>query len=96
MFQEIQMIIHLNNFLLLLHLYFMDHLNYYYLEKSSKLIKIEGSKLSYECFNYPQLEKINFLLPDFIVIGKGEPLPGLVLRYLPEDPDFNEEIKMKL
>ena len=63
-------------------------------EESSKLIKIEGSKLSYECFNYPQLEKINFLLPDFIVIGKGEPLPGLVLRYLPEDPDFNEEIKI--
>ena len=54
---------------------------------------VDGAKLEYESFNYPQLEKINFLLPDYIIIGEGEQLPGILMRYLPKVPDFNEEIK---
>ena len=56
-------------------------------------IKINGASLEYESINYPQLEEINYLLPNYIVLAYNEPLPGLLLRYLPKDPNFNEEIK---
>ena len=61
-----------------------------------KDIKINGASLEYESINYPQLVEINYLLPNYIVLGYNEPLPGLLLRYLPKKPFFDEEIKVVL
>ena len=63
------------------------------MDNNVNLNEVDGAKLEYECFNYPQLKKINFLLPDYIIIAEGEQLPGILMRFLPKVPDFNEEIK---
>ena len=36
----------------------------------------------------PQLEEINFLLPDYIIISEGEVLPGLANCYINQEPNF--------
>ena len=57
------------------------------------LVKHERATIKYISYFYKQLENLSFLLPDYIVMGYNEPLPGILLRNLPKIPDLNEEIK---
>ena len=62
----------------------------------NKLTVLEGATLDYESILYPNLEKLKNLLPDYVTIGGGEQLPGLLLRYLPstsKEFDINQEIQ---
>ena len=62
----------------------------------NKLTVLEGATLDYESILYPNLEKIKFLLPDYVTLGGTEQLPGLMFRYLPANSnefDINQEIK---
>jgi len=37
---------------------------------------------------YPQLQDIDFLLPDYIILSEGEILPGLANSFITQEPDF--------
>ena len=50
--------------------------------------------INYYPYRFKRLELINFLLPNYIVLGHNEPLPGLRLRNLPKVPNLNENIKI--
>ena len=50
--------------------------------------------ISYYPYKYKKLELINFLLPNFIILGYNEPLPGLRLRNLPQTPNLNENLRI--
>ena len=64
--------------------------NFLSIKNKFDFIKIEGSKLQYELFEYPQLERIKSFLPDFVNLGSDEMLPGLFSGTLPYDPIGNE------
>ena len=44
--------------------------------------------LIYTLTEMPQLQEINFLLPDYIIISEGEVLPGLANCYINQEPNF--------
>ena len=57
------------------------------------LIGYHDAIMNYYVFNYPNLQYIKFLLPNNIILGYNEPLPGLILRSLPQIPNLNEHLK---
>ena len=60
----------------------------------NNLIKNGNASMKYYPFNYQSLQYIDFLLPNNIILGYNEPLPGLNLRSLPQIPKFNENLKI--
>jgi len=57
-------------------------------------IPYDNALISYHSYAYNKLEMINFLLPNYIILGYNEPLPGLRLRNLPPLPNLNENLKI--
>ena len=57
------------------------------------LIQNGQAVINYYPYNYPNLQYIKYLLPNYIILGYNEPLPGLSLRSLPKIPNINENIK---
>lgn len=55
---------------------------------------INGASIIYSCNGYKELEKIRFLLPNFVILGSQDSLPGLLLRFLPPKPIYNEPLKL--
>ena len=60
----------------------------------NNLLRFKEASVIYYPFNYKSLHYIDFLLPNFIILGGGEPLPGLNTRSLPMIPIFNENLKI--
>ena len=60
----------------------------------NNLFKNGNASMKYYPFNYQSLQYIDFLLPNNIILGYNEPLPGLNLRSLPQIPKFNENLKI--
>ena len=63
------------------------------LSNSKKLNYLPNGIIEYIPYKYPKLELIKFLFPLNIVLAYNEPLPGLLQRYLPENPNLNETLK---
>ena len=59
----------------------------------NNLLRYNKASMIYYPFNYQNLQYIDFLLPNFIILGYNEPLPGLNIRSLPQIPNFNENLK---
>lgn len=57
-------------------------------------IQYGNALISFYSYVYNKLELINFLLPNYIILGYNEPLPGLRLRNLPPLPNLNENLKI--
>ena len=53
-----------------------------------------NGKTNYLSFVYTPLEKIKFLLPDYVILADEEQLPGLLFRTLNKVPDLNKEIQL--
>ena len=49
--------------------------------------------MSYYSYLYPRLKLINYLMPNNIILGYNDPLPGLRERNLPQYPNVNENIR---
>ena len=63
---------------------------------TNKLVKYEGATCDYQGIQYPKLEGIKFLLPDYVVIGSKDQLPGLAMGILPQnDEEFQIEQDIK-
>ena len=63
------------------------------LSNSKKLNYLPNGIIEYIPYKYPKLELIKFLFPLNIILAYNEPLPGLLQRYLPENPNLNETLK---
>ena len=63
------------------------------LSNSKKLNYLTNGIIEYIPYKYPKLELIKFLFPLNIILAYNEPLPGLLQRYLPENPNLNETLK---
>ena len=63
------------------------------LSNSKKLNYLPNGIIEYIPYKYPKLELIKFLFPLNIILAYNEPLPGLLQRYLPENPNLNEALK---
>ena len=63
------------------------------LSNSKKLNYMPNGIIEYIPYKYPKLELIKFLFPLNIILAYNEPLPGLLQRYLPENPNLNETLK---
>ena len=63
------------------------------LSNSKKLNYLPNGIIEYIPYKYPKLELIKFLFPLNIILAYNEPLPGLLQRYLPENPNLNEKLK---
>ena len=60
---------------------------------ADKLIPINNIEMEYYSYKYPNLQLISFLMPNNIVLGNNDPLPGLNLRSLPQKPNINETLE---
>ena len=49
--------------------------------------------MSYYPYAYPRLKLINYLMPNNIILGYNDTLPGLRERKLPQFPNVNENIR---
>ena len=49
--------------------------------------------MSYYPYVYPRLKLINYLMPNNVILGYNDPLPGLRDRKLPQFPNVNENIR---
>jgi hypothetical protein len=56
--------------------------------------QIGGASIIYSCSIFKELEKIKFLLPNYVIVGPKDQLPGLLLTYLPKKPILNEPLKL--
>ena len=63
------------------------------LSNSKKLNYLPNGIIEYIPYKYPKLELIKFLFPLNIILAYNEPLPGLLQRFLPENPNLNETLK---
>ena len=54
----------------------------------------EGTLL-YSFSEFSELKNINFLLPDYVIIGEGEILPGLKNCIITDEPDFKELVQFE-
>ena len=63
------------------------------LSNSKKLNYMPNGIIEYIPYKYPKLELIKFLFPLNIILAYNEPLPGLLQRFLPENPNLNETLK---
>ena len=63
------------------------------LSNSKKLNYMPNGIIEYIPYKYPKLELIKFLFPLNIILAYNEPLPGLLQRFLPENPNLNEILK---
>ena len=60
---------------------------------SNTMIPINNTEMEYYSYKYPNLQLISFLMPNNIVLGNNDPLPGLNLRSLPQKPNINETLE---
>ena len=63
------------------------------LSNSKKLNYMPNGIIEYIPYKYPKLELIKFLFPLNIILAYNEPLPGLLQRFLPENPNLNDTLK---
>ena len=63
-------------------------------EEFNRFQKNEG-ELKYSYKEFPQLQDINFLLPDYIIISEGEILPGLAECFIGPEPNFENLVKFE-
>ena len=63
------------------------------LSNSKKLNYLPNGIIEYIPYKYPKLELIKFLFPLNIILAYNEPLPGLLQRFLPENPNLNDTLK---
>jgi hypothetical protein len=62
----------------------------------NSLVRYEGATCDYQGIQYPKLEGIKFLLPDYVVLGSKDKLPGLAMGNLPENDEnfqIDQDIK---
>ena len=61
------------------------------------LIKLQKDQgyISYTLAEFPILQDIDFLLPDYITLSEGEVLPGLANCYITQEPDFENLVKFE-
>ena len=79
------------------------------IEKEEKIIKgsprslfyrqnrnqsLEGA-LNYTFYEFPDLNKINFLLPDYVILAEGEYLPGLRNCIIGPKHNFNDTVQFE-
>ena len=60
----------------------------------NNLIEYVNALMNYYPYKYPRLQFIDFLLPNNIILGYNDPLPGLRTRNLPQLPNVNEHIRI--
>lgn len=58
------------------------------------LHQIGGASILYSCSIFKELEKIKFLLPNYVIVGSKDQIPGLLFNYLPKKPILNEPLKL--
>ena len=49
----------------------------------------------YSCNEIPELKRVNYLLPDYIILSEGEVLPGLANCLIGPDHDFENLVKFE-
>ena len=59
----------------------------------NNLLEYNQATMSYYPYVYPRLKFINYLMPNNIILGYNDPLPGLRERNLPQYPNVNENIR---
>ena len=59
----------------------------------NNILEYGQATMSYYPYIYPRLKLINYLMPNNIILGYNDPLPGLRERNLPQFPNVNENIR---
>ena len=59
----------------------------------NNILEYSKATMSYYPYAYPRLKLINYLMPNNIILGYNDPLPGLRERELPQFPNVNENIR---